>query len=84
MPPNLRSASMKAYQQAVANWNSAHAIGCAVTVEQYDGELISTRTRSIALLLSESHGPAVIYVDGCPEPYALSRVRARGEAKPGV
>ena len=83
MPLN-RSLTLKQHQQAVANWNSAHAIGCAVTVEQYDGELISTRTRSIALLLSESHGPAVIYVDGCPEPYALSRVRARGEAKPGV
>ena len=84
MPPSLRSANLKTYHQAVETWNRAHAIGCAVTVEQYDGELISTRTRSLAHLLTLSHGPAVIFVDGCPEPYALSRVRARGEVKPGV
>src|SRR5271166_606586 len=76
--------SLRSHQQAVSNWNSAHGSGCAVTVEQYDGELISTRTRTLAMLLDASRGPAIVFVDGCAEPYALSRVRAKGEAKPGV
>lgn len=59
-------------EDAVACWNAAHCIGTPVHLRMDGGEVRETRTRSAALL--SAGGQAVIWCEGVPSCYALSRV----------
>ncbi len=61
-------------QKAIDKWNSKYPIGTAVTVTKDNGEVVTTKTRSVAWLLS-SH-TAVISVEGIAGGYLLERVKA--------
>jgi hypothetical protein len=75
----VKRPTIKEQQQACEIWNLKHPVGCDVTVEMDSGEILATKTRSVAQMLS-GH-TAVIYLDGISGCYLLSRVRAKGEVK---
>ena len=66
-------------QQKVDAWNKRYAIGQAVAVRRGEGQVLRTRTRSSAQLLS-GH-TAVIWVDGIAGCYLLDRVSAVSPAE---
>lgn len=58
----------------VNNWNSKHPEGTEVNVRLDNGEVMKSKTRSIAWMLG-GHTP-VILVEGISGAYALERVTA--------
>lgn len=54
-------------------WNSAHQVGVAVKLTKDNGDVIDTKTRSVAQVLS-GH-TAVIWLEGISGCYCLDRVR---------
>ena len=62
--------------KAVRDWNDAHRIGTPCTVELDSGDIVATKTRSEAWMLS-GH-TAVVMLEGISGAYALERVRAKG------
>lgn len=78
---NRRKCSDAPYPQSVAvdAWNRLHKSGCAVEVTLDDAQVVKTRTRSVAWMLSGHTG--VILLESIPEYpfrgcYKLDRVRA--------
>lgn len=75
--------------EMVRRWNSAHGVGCAVTVKKDDGEIVAARTRTPAFIPSRQfaevahvpEGTALIWlVDvDVTKVCLLSKVRAKGE-----
>lgn len=61
-------------QKACDKWNGAHAVGIPVSVRRDGGEILETRTRSVAWELC---GHASILVEGITGGYALERVNPR-------
>ncbi|WP_088183948.1 hypothetical protein [Sphingobium sp. Z007] len=69
-------------QRECDKWNERYPIGQAVTVRRDGGDVITTKTRSEAQLLS-CHSP-VIWLEGISGCYLLSRVTpVTGEATHG-
>jgi hypothetical protein len=62
-------------------WNAAHPVGCDVTLKKDSGELLRTKTRSKAEVLS-GHS-AVIWLDGVRGCYLLDRVTPGHGTEPG-
>lgn len=67
--------------EEVRRWNKEHSIGTPVTVEKDLGEIVKTKTRSVAWLLgADGQGvgghTAVVALEGIAGGYLLSRVRA--------
>lgn len=58
----------------VENWNLKHQVGTDVTVRKDSGEVVVTKTRSQAQVLS-GHS-AVIWLEGIAGCYSLDRVEA--------
>ena len=61
-------------QRAVDNWNAKHAVGTEVTLTKDNGDVIRTKTRSEAEVLS-GH-TAVIWLEGVTGCYLLDRVKS--------
>jgi hypothetical protein len=65
-------------------WNALYPVGTPVTVELDSGEIASTTTRSDAQMLgadlvrNDPGHTVVIWLEGFPTCYALSRVRPKG------
>jgi hypothetical protein len=62
--------------RAVSDWNDRYPVGTPVTVEKDSGEIVATKTRSSAWMLS-GH-TAVVMLEGISGGYLLSRVRPKG------
>lgn len=61
-------------QKAVDSWNAKYSIGTTVDLTKDNGEIVRTRTRSDAEVLS-GH-TAVIWLEGITGCYCLNRIRA--------
>lgn len=66
-------AKQKTGQQQVEEWNAANPVGTAVLLQRDNGDIITTKTRSAAWLLS-GHSP-VVQVEGIAGAYFLPRVK---------
>ena len=67
-------------------WNAKFPVGTEVTVEVGSGEILATRTRSLAMLAGNSFAgtrSVVIFLEGMAGSCPLSRVRAKGEVAHG-
>lgn len=64
----------KAEQKKVDAWNTKYSVGQDVDVHKDDGQIVRTKTRSRAEVLS-GH-TAVIWLDGVRGCYLLERVKA--------
>lgn len=74
MSPLARKDQPAQQQKRVDRWNAEHPVGTEVEVTKDLGEVLRTRTRSRAELLS-GH-TAVIWLEGVRGCYLLERVRA--------
>jgi hypothetical protein len=68
MKPNLSKE-----KASVDHFNAKYEVGTSVLVKTDTGEIIETRTRSMAQMLSGQI--AVIWLEGFPGCYALHRVK---------
>lgn len=70
----MRKPSVKSAERAAKAWNQKYPVGTAVRVTNDFGDILETKTRSVAWALPS--GTAVVMVEGISGGYMLERVKA--------